>query len=116
MFCGNAAGEFLPPVVVYKSENLYKNWIKGGPKNAVYDVTPSGWFDNRTFEIWYFKMFVPAVTGKGKVALIGDNLGSHFSKSVIDKCLEDNIYFMSATKCNTSLPAIRCCCIPTSKI
>ena len=94
MFCGNAVGEFSPPMVVYKSENLYKNWIKGGPKNAVYDVTPSGWFDNRTFEIWFFKFFVPAVTGKGKVALIRDNLGSHFSKAVIDKCLEENIYFI----------------------
>ena len=30
------------------------------------------------FEIW----FVPAVAGKGKVALIGDNLGAHFSKAV----------------------------------
>ena len=58
----------------------------------------------RTFEIWFFKLFVPAVTGRGKVALIGDNLGSHFSKAVIDKCLEENIYFcMSTTKCNTFL-------------
>ena len=55
----------------------------------VYEVTPSGWFDwfdNRTFEIcfFYFEIwFVPAVAGKGKVALIGDNLGAHFSKAVM---------------------------------
>ena len=51
MFCGNAVGQFLPLMVVYKKENLYQNWVRGGPKNAVYEVTPSGWFNNRTFEI-----------------------------------------------------------------
>ena len=65
MFCGNAVGQFLPPMVVYKSENLYENWVRGDPKNAVYEVTPSAWFDwfnNRTFEIWFFKSFVKLET------------------------------------------------------
>ena len=26
MFCGNAAGQFLPPMTVYKSKNLYAEW------------------------------------------------------------------------------------------
>ena len=85
---------FHLPMVFCKSENLYKNWIKGSPKNAVYDVTLSGWFDNRIFEIWFFKLFVPAVNDRGKVALIGDNLGSHFSKAVIDKSVWKRIYIL----------------------
>ena len=35
MFCGNVVEQFLPPMVFYKSENLYKNWVKGEPKYAV---------------------------------------------------------------------------------
>ena len=31
MFAGSTAGEFLPPMVVYKSENVYENWVKNGP-------------------------------------------------------------------------------------
>ena len=31
MFCGDAAGHFLPPMVVYKAKNVYENWTKGGP-------------------------------------------------------------------------------------
>ena len=57
MFCGNVVGQFLPPMVVYKSENLYKNWVMGWPKKCGLKVTPSGWFDwfdNRTFEICFF--------------------------------------------------------------
>ena len=26
MFCGNAIGDFLPPIVVYKAKNLYEEW------------------------------------------------------------------------------------------
>jgi hypothetical protein len=45
MLCSLAAGIMLPPYVVYKSGNLYDNWCMGGPKNAVYMNSQSGWFD-----------------------------------------------------------------------
>ena len=54
MFAGNAAGQYLPPMVVYKAQNLYRGWTEGGPPNAVYDVSKNGWFDSRTFEVWFF--------------------------------------------------------------
>ena len=74
--------------------STYFNDLEQSLNLAVDDVTPSGKFDNRTFEIWFFKWFVPAGTDRGKVALIGGNLSSHFSKVVIDKCLYENISFI----------------------
>ena len=50
MFSGSADGTFLPPFIVYKAKNLYWGWTLNGPAGASYDVTPSGWFDQRTFE------------------------------------------------------------------
>ena len=50
MFCGNAAGDYLPPMVVYKAKNLYQGWTEGDPAGTIYDSTPSGWFDAETFE------------------------------------------------------------------
>ena len=35
MFAGNAGGEFLPPMVVYKSELIYKEYVRGGPVNTL---------------------------------------------------------------------------------
>ena len=46
MFCGNAAGELIPPMVVYKAENCYLGWTEGGPNNTIYANTKSGWFDS----------------------------------------------------------------------
>ena len=45
MVCGSAVGRFLPPHVVYKTQNLYESWTEGGPVGAAYSVSKSGWFD-----------------------------------------------------------------------
>ena len=38
-------------------------------------------------------IFLPnACTLNGPVALIGNNLGSHFSKAVVDACLQNNMF------------------------
>ena len=54
MFAGNTAGEFLPPMVVYKSKSIYKEWVRGGPVNIVYNCTKIGSFDSHTLEVWIF--------------------------------------------------------------
>ena len=94
MFCGSASGVYLPPMVVYKAKNRYTGWEEGGIPGAKYDATDSGWFDLRTFEKWYFDIFLPhAKQLNGKKFVIGDNLQSHFSPAVIASCLENNIAF-----------------------
>jgi len=95
MFCGSAAGEFLPPYVVYKATNHYKCWMVGGPKGARYNHSPSGWFDMPICEDWFFETYLPVATRlPGKKVLIGDNLSSHLSTKVIDACRENNIEFV----------------------
>ena len=109
MFCGNASGQFLPPMVVYKAQNLYTEWTLGGPTNAVYDVSKSGWFDSRTFEMWFLKVFLANVNVSSRtpstnpIFLIGDNLPSHFSVSVINECLKYNIVFVTMPAKSTHL-------------
>lgn len=44
MFCLNASGRFLPPMVVYKA-NVYPAWIKKeAPSGTSHETTKSGWF------------------------------------------------------------------------
>lgn len=49
MFCGSAAGESLPPFVVYKSINMWDTWAQNGPLGARYANSKSGWFEAATF-------------------------------------------------------------------
>lgn len=94
MFCISAAGDILPPFVVYKGKHLYENWCTGGPAGAHYSVSKSGWFDNQTFEQWFERIFLPFIQKlSGEKIVICDNLASHFSPKVIDLCLQNNIIF-----------------------
>ena len=36
VICGSAAGELLPPYVIYKGENYYRAWGSNGPPGARY--------------------------------------------------------------------------------
>ena len=94
MVCGSAAGDLLPPFVCYKSEHLYDGWTTGGPKDACYSNTKSGWFEMKTFEEWFHELFIPAIQHlPGEKLIVGDNLRSHFSPKVITTALEHDVYF-----------------------
>ena len=95
MWCGNAAGDCLPPMVVYKAQNIYESWVKGGHKGTVYQCTKSGWFDSNTFEQWFMEVVLEYVRkNPGRYVLFGDNLASHFNVDVVRVAEENDIHFV----------------------
>jgi len=58
MFCGSAAGEMLPPMVVYKAIKSYNSWKERGPKGAVSSSTKSSWFDGYQYKKWFFDTYL----------------------------------------------------------
>jgi len=95
MMAGNAEGELLPPYIVYKAENLYPTWTENGPQGTRYNRSKSGWFDERIFDDWFHSLALPFLKKKPSPrVLIGDNLSSHVSISVINACIEHDIKFI----------------------
>jgi len=65
---------------------ISSNWTAGDPIGAAYDVTDNGWFDARTFKIWFSTVFLANIASRpGIKLLMGDNLPSHFSPIVIEE-------------------------------
>ena len=96
MFSGFADGTVLPLFVVYKGKNMYENWMSGGPPGARYAATESDWFDMKTFERWFFEIYLPAAKQRpGRHVLVGDNLRSHLSVDVVNACKEHGIRFVT---------------------
>lgn len=85
MFSVTADGVSLPVYVVYKAENLYSEWVQGGPRDTRFNRTRSGWFDSTVFED-YFKTIVLnwATSAPGKKVIVCDNLSSHLNVTVIE--------------------------------
>ncbi|XP_065650607.1 uncharacterized protein LOC136078741 [Hydra vulgaris] len=95
MISGNAAGEVLPPFVVYKAVNLWSTWCEGGPKGVRYFNIKSGWFDGAAFEECFFSIVLPSLKKKlGVKVLLGVNLSSHISAKVINVCEKNKILFV----------------------
>lgn len=95
MMAGTAAGELLPPYLIYKANNIYDSWITGGPKGTRYNRTACGQIDGNTFEDYIKSVVIPFFKDKpGKKVLIGDNLSSHLSIEVIRICEKQNILFI----------------------
>jgi len=96
MYCIRGDGKYLPPMVVYKAQNLYSDWTSAGPTGAIYDVTASGWFDARCFSRWFNEILLPdAKQQNGTTVVIGDNLSSHFTLSVVQAACDNDIRFVS---------------------
>lgn len=116
MMCGAADGTLLPPYVIYKAENMWDSWTRGGPKGSPccscsgcsrgsrYNRSSHGWMDMSVFDEWFHSSFVPhARKLPGRKVLIGDNLASHFSPSVLKTCKEENISFTCLPPNSTNL-------------
>lgn len=104
MYAGSAAGELLPPYVVYKSAHMWNTWTENGPRGTRYNNSPSGWFDSLTFTDWFQTLMLPRLKKlEGKKVLIGDNLSSHITQEVLDKCRQNDIYFVCLPPNSTHL-------------
>jgi hypothetical protein len=108
MFCCNAAGKMLPPMVVYKSANgvVYSSWGEGGPDGTTYAASKSGWFDMPKFNQWFKQVFIKHIRHLPKEdikVIIGDNLAAHLSPYVTMLCELHNVRFCFLPENSTHL-------------
>lgn len=94
MFAIAADGTLLPPYVVYKAKHSYEGWTEGGIEGSRYNRSLSGWFDSELFEDWFKTIVMPYFRKlDGPKVLLGDNLNSHITMTVIQECENNNIRF-----------------------
>ncbi|XKL60353.1 hypothetical protein PGB90_001369 [Kerria lacca] len=106
--CGSVDGVFLPPFILYKTENVYKQWTTNGPIckpfyeksycisniEKHYGHSDSGWLDHKIFTQWFTYVFLPHTRKLDDCkVLLGDNLATHFTPEVIQLCTKFHILF-----------------------
>ena len=93
--CGSAAGQRLPPYIVYKGKHLYSSWTTNGPPGAHYSTNESGWMEQRNFVNWFKKCFLPGVEDllrTGPVVLFLDGHHSHLSMECLQLAKKSNVH------------------------
>ena len=93
--CINAAGEALPPMLIFKAQNLNSGWLPPEtPSDWHFGVSENGWTSNNLGLSWLIKVFEPQTrkkAGNNRRMLIADGHGSHIQADFIAYCMEHAI-------------------------
>lgn len=90
--CCNEFGSFLPVHIMFRGKRLMANWVKGGPANATYSTSKSGWMEGDQFSEWFNKTFIPHCNklAGSKILFLGGH-ASHLTIELVEKAKANNI-------------------------
>ena len=54
--CGNAAGQMLPPTIIFDAKKVKHAWTKDEIPGTKYGVSNKGWINTTLFESWFNKL------------------------------------------------------------
>lgn len=82
--CMNAAGQYIPPFVLFKGVRKRDDFMLGMPSGTEIAMTEKGWVTEEAFKLWlhHFNRY----RTQGKVILILDGHATHTSFAVVDLC------------------------------
>jgi hypothetical protein len=96
--CICADGTTLPPLIIFKAENLSHDWIPADtPENWSFSCNSKGWTSNQHGLEWLQRCFDPATQAKAGNQfrmLICDGHDSHISGNFVEHCMNNRIHLM----------------------
>lgn len=98
--CISAAGQALPPLVIYKGKSVQQQWFPTDMapyEGWTFTATFNGWTDNDTAFEWLKTIFLPNIIpetlGNIKLLII-DGYKSHTTPGFMAECFENNVYIV----------------------
>lgn len=90
-----ANGHLFPPLIIYKSKNLYSSWCVNGPKDSGYLSSENGWQDKNTF-FYYFKKLMEWTNDWPKpILIVYDGHKSHIQYRVSEMAIKNKVHILS---------------------
>jgi len=88
--CGNAAGQAIPPMVIFEGKYLNYLWTVGEVPGTIYGMSEKGWTDQELFLHW-LKHFLKYANPGRPLLLLLDGHSSHFELSSIELAREKGV-------------------------
>ena len=91
----NGAGNYVPPMMIFKRRRMNQLLLRGSPPGTVGAVSDNGWVTSDLFLQWleHFITFVKP-TKEQKVILLIDGLVSHKTLAVVEKARENGVVML----------------------
>lgn len=95
LLCTNAAGDCLPPLVVYAAKSVNPIWCSGGVPDAMYQCSDSGWISETIFTHCFQHCFIEKTKSIDRpLLLVMDNYPVHLSIDVIELAMANEIILL----------------------
>ena len=89
--CGNAAGNMIPPMVIFEGQRFNNDWSEGEVPGTLFAMSDKGWTDQELFAYWMTELFIPSIPSARPVLLLLDGHSSHFEPTTIRLAAEQGI-------------------------
>ena len=101
--CINAAGNHLPPQLIYNRKTLATTLTSNGPPSSIFCTSTNGSMDKELFLNWFKKIFLPHTSRERPQLVLMDNHSSHISIDLIDSARKNNVIFLALPSKTTHL-------------
>jgi hypothetical protein len=92
--CANAAGNVVPPMVIFEGKRLNPEWTKGEVSDTLYGMSDKGWTDMELFSHWMKDLFIPNIPPARPVLLLLDGHSSHYEPDTIRLAAEEGVVIL----------------------
>ena len=89
--CANAAGNVLPPLVIFARKALNPELTHGEVPGTMYGLTDNGWMDGEVFDNWFTHHFLAHAPAVRPLLLLLDGHSTHYNPSFIRKAAQEKV-------------------------
>ena len=92
--CGNAAGQVIPPMVIFEAKKLNHAWTANEIPGTRYGLSDKGWITTVLFEGWLTEHFLDYAVPQRPLFLLLDGHSTHYQPEVIRLAREKKIIIL----------------------
>ena len=92
--CGNAAGQVIPPMVIFDAKNLNHAWTEKEIPGTKYGLSEKGWITTELFEGWLVEHFLQYAVSMRPLLLLLDGHSTHYQPNVVRYAKENHIIML----------------------
>lgn len=89
--CVNAAGQAIPPFVIFDAKSLNMEWTEGEVPGTTYGLSNRGWIDMELFKRWFTDHFLKFAVSARPILLLLDGHSSHYNPEAIRHAKENDV-------------------------
>ena len=101
--CVSAAGQCLPPMVIWDRQTLQPDLAKGEVPGMVYGLSKKGWMNSELFHKWFKRHFLRYAPAVRPLILLMDGHSSHYCLETIELAAEEEVILFTLPPNTTHL-------------